>query len=64
MREFAEKVSERGELKVETGRPKAQNGQRKNKVTKVLSAFCRGGGKACELQGAGGGHGESRVRAL
>ena len=49
---------------METGRQKAQNGQRKNKVTKVLSAFCRGGGKACELQGAGGGNGESRVRAL
>lgn len=65
VREFTEKVSERGELQaVGTGRLKVQNSQRKNKVTKVLSAFCRGGGKACELVGACGGHGESRVRAL
>lgn len=65
MRKFAEKVSERGELQaVGTGRSKAQNGQRKSKVTEVLSAFCSGGGKACELGGAGGGRGESRFRAL
>lgn len=45
MREFAEKVSERGALQaVGTGRPKAQNGQRKSRVTEVLSAFCSGQG--------------------